>query len=158
MLGAHLGGCEVLQAAAVAGIALIVLLLLLLARELHLRGVDHDHERAGVDRRVERGEILGAELVCDDDRQTAEHLILRIHQVPLPVVAGGLGPITLLHLCFLVFVALCPQKRVLSVFRPNLASGRGNRPRQPICRVKRIFNQILSVPSIPLAAGGRDAV
>ena len=125
---AHAGGREALQAVSVAGVALIFLLLLLLAGELHLRGVDHDHERAGIDRRIERRRILRAELVGDHDRQAAENLVFSVHQEPGPVVAGVRGTSAFLHcLVFLScgFVPLSPGD--LSVLAPGTLPTAGNR-------------------------------
>ena len=107
---AHLCGRKTLQSVPVSGIALIFLLLFLLARELHESGVGDDHESALVDRRVEIRGVLRTELVGDQDGDTAENLILRVHQIPLPVVAGVLAASRFLqHVVFLSFVALCPE-------------------------------------------------
>ena len=91
--------------------------LFLLARELHESGVGDDDECALIDRGVEIRGILRAELVGDQDGETAENLILRVHQIPLPVVAGVLAASRFLqHVVFLsVGVALCPEG-LLSVF------------------------------------------
>ena len=123
---AHLSGRKTLQAIAVSGIALIFLLLFLLARELHESGVGDDNESALVDRRVEIRGILRAELVGDQDGDTAKNLILRVHQIPLPVVAGVLAASRFLqHVVFLSFVALCPEGLLSVLLNPH-------RPRQPM--------------------------
>ena len=121
MLGTHFGGREVLQTVPETGVALVVLLLFLLARELHLGGVGHDDEGTGVDRRIERGRVLRAELVGDHDREAAENLVLSVHDEPLAAVAGVRGTSAFLqHLCIL-FLWLCASLRRICpnfVFKP----------------------------------------
>ncbi len=126
MGSAHFGGGEALQAVPVTGIALIFLLLFLLARELHKSRVGDDHESALIDRRVEIRGVLRAELVGDQHGHTTENLILRIDQIPLPVLAGVLTACRFLqHVFFFLYVALCPDGLLSVDFALH-------RPRQPM--------------------------
>ena len=139
--GAHLGGAETLKAVAETAVALIFLLLFLVARELDLSGVRDDNEAAGVDGRIKRGEILGAEFVGDNDGDTAERLALRVDEEPLAVVAGVRSTIALLHLYFPFFTDLCPLSRVLSAVQSGNLSRAGKPVYSPDFAFEGIFYQ-----------------
>ena len=69
--------------AGVVGVVLVLLLVPLLAGELHLLGVDHDDEVAGVAVRGVLRLVLAAEDVRDRDRQPADDQVGRVDHDPL---------------------------------------------------------------------------
>src|SRR5205823_10642305 len=72
-----------LEAARVAGVAVGDLLLPLLAGQCDLRGVDDDHEVAGVDVRGIDRLVLAAEKASGLGGEAAEHDVSRVDDVPL---------------------------------------------------------------------------
>src|ERR1700760_1618761 len=71
------------QAAWIARVAVIPLLVELVAGDLDLLGVDDDHEVAGVDVRRVLRLPLTAERVGDLGRETTERLALGVDEIPL---------------------------------------------------------------------------
>ena len=84
-----------LQAARIAGVAVVQLLRALVARDRDLLGVDDDDEVAGVDvRRVGRL-ALAAQRVGDLGRQAAEGLALGVDEQPVALAVGRGGDVGL---------------------------------------------------------------
>ena len=79
----HLGGGHFLDAAGVASVLVIGLLLQLVARQLDLAGVDHDDMIAAIDVRGEARLVLAAQMVGDDHGETPDHQSFGIDQMPL---------------------------------------------------------------------------
>ena len=100
MRRAHLGSGEGLETVPVAAVALVGLELLPTPRQLGLRGIRHDDERARVDGRIESREILRPEFVGDDDGETADRLVIRVDEEPRTLVARIRSTVALLHLSF----------------------------------------------------------
>ena len=140
--GAHLGGAETLKAVAETAVALIFLLLFLVARELDFSGVRDDNEAAGVDGRIKRGKILGAEFVGDNDGDTAERLALRVDEEPLAIVAGIRSTIALLHLYFPFFLRICAlYPGFCPLCSPKTFFEQGSRFIPPTSRLKIYFTK-----------------
>src|SRR5258706_103183 len=70
------------QAALVAAVLAIDLLVFLTARELHRRGVDDDDMITGVDERRVRRLVLALEETCRSGRNAAEHLPVGVDEMP----------------------------------------------------------------------------
>jgi hypothetical protein len=71
-----------LQAAGIAGVLVIDLVLQLAAGEAHLVRVDDDDMVAAIDVRGEARLVLAAQDVGDDRRDAADHQVLGIDQMP----------------------------------------------------------------------------
>ena len=148
--GAHLGGAETLKAVAETAVALIFLLLFLVARELDFSGVSNDNEAAGVDGRIKRGKILGAEFVGDNDGDTTERLALRVDEEPLAVVAGIRSTIALLHLYFPFFLRICAlYPGFCPLNSPRTFPGQGSRFIPPTSLLKVYFTKNRPLNAIP---------
>ena len=87
----HRFGAHLFEAADVAGVPAILLVLELPSRELDLLSVDHDHVITDVEVRAETGLVLAAEDRRHASGQAPQHLPLRIHDVPLPLDVAFLG-------------------------------------------------------------------
>src|SRR5579862_1087309 len=83
------------QAAGIARVAVVPLLVELVSRHLDLLGVHDDHEVAGVDVRRVLRLPLAAERVRDLGRETAERLALGVDEIPLARDLSRLGAVGL---------------------------------------------------------------
>src|SRR4029453_4562923 len=93
----HLARRHFLQAAGIAGVLVIKLVLQLAAGEAHLVGVDDDNIVAAIDVRGEARLMLAAQDVGDDRRDAADHQILGINQMPLLFHLGRFDRLGGLH-------------------------------------------------------------
>src|SRR5436190_19234589 len=66
-------------------------LILLLASDPDLFGVNHDDKVAGIDVWSEKGLLFSAQKVCCFDRDMTEHLIFGIDQPPFAINLTGFG-------------------------------------------------------------------
>jgi hypothetical protein len=84
-------GALLAQAAFVAAMLAVNLLIFLAPGHLDLGGIDHDHEIARIDERGVGRFVLALEQAGRERRETSEHLALRVDDVPGPACSGLIG-------------------------------------------------------------------
>ena len=87
----QLGEVGFIDAARIAGVAIVLLVFGLVAGDAQLLDIDHDDVIAGIDVRREDGLVLAAQTVCDLGSQAAEHLVRRIDDKPVVLDFMRLG-------------------------------------------------------------------